>query len=249
MAAFGEWDLYIPSNLDQLLSRPSCTHLIIRRFVIVVVNRLVSASTRRLVRIVAKIDVHMLPGADKPRTWIWAGYVGGAPLQVVASELESSIGVLLGCKTDRKGRIVDAPRRGDCRIKQLHGFARCGDQLHKLPVLDLKLTCCRVVAEKCSPGGIEWLGLHVFVVVGGCDCANPVVAALERFARAGTGRCACRGWSPLCGRGFRHRISGHGAWLALRVILAMEELEVKADKEVVGMCADLMTMQADPVAH
>jgi hypothetical protein len=211
--------LVIPSS--EPIPQPSCIHLIICRFIIIVVNRLVSTSTRRLVRIVAEIDVHLLSCADIPRTRIWTGYIGGAPLQVVASELESSIGILLVCKADSKGRVVDAPRLGDCRIEQLHGSARCGHQLHELPILDLKLPCCCVVTKKCSPGGIEWLCLHVFVVVGGCDSANPVVAALERFPWASAGRCACCGWS-LCGRGSRHRINGHGAWLALRVILAWE---------------------------
>jgi hypothetical protein len=57
--------------------------------------------------------------------------------------------------------------------------------LYELPVNDLELAGCGVVAEKGGAGRVEGGGLDVFVEVWGGDGADPVVAALQCFSGAG----------------------------------------------------------------
>jgi hypothetical protein len=100
--------------------------------------------------------------------------------------------------------------------------------LDELASDDLELTGGGGGAEEGRTGRVEGRGLDVFVEVGRGYGADPVIAALERPARAGAGGDVGGGGSvACCWVGLRRGIiggrwvGGGGAWLALRVVITV----------------------------
>jgi hypothetical protein len=206
-------------------------HLVIRRLIIIVMNRLIRTPGGRLIHIIPQVDIHLLPRTHKPRARVRPRKPTNTPLQVIPSKLERPIRILSLRKAHRKRHVIDDARLIHHAVQELLWLlARPGYELHQLAGHDLELARGGVGIEQCGTGGVERRGLHIFVVVGSAHASDPVVAALERGSRAATGGLAATGWGRgRCCCGFRGGYwfwvwdwvgwCGGGTWLALRVII------------------------------
>ena len=162
--------------------------LVVRRLIVIIMHSLISASTRRLIQVIPQIDIQLLPSAHIPRTPIRSIDARNAPLKIIATPRKRTVRVLALREADSERHAVDGTLLGYHSVKKLDRLAGRGDELNQLAADDLELTCCFVVAEEGGAGRVERVRLEVFVEVGGCDSADPVVAALE-----------CLAWSSACG--------------------------------------------------
>jgi hypothetical protein len=192
-------------------------------------NRLIRTPRRRLIQIIPQIDIQLLLATHIPRTRIRPRHARHRPREPVALPRKFSVRVLGLRERHAQAVVVDVPRLADHGVEKLCGCAGRGHELHELSVDDLELARRRVVAKKGGAGAVQRAGLQVFVEVGRCDGADPVVPALESGARAAAGWCACRrGLAGLrlfgLGRGGGFRVGlglgGGGAGLALGVVVA-----------------------------
>jgi hypothetical protein len=192
-------------------------------------NRLIRTPSGSLIQIIPQIDIQLLLATHIPRTRIRPAHACNRPREPVALPRKFPVRVL--CLRERYAQavVVNVPRLADHGVEKLCGGAGRGHELHELSVDDLELARRRVVAEKRGAGAVQRAGLHVFVEVGRCNGADPVVPTLESGAGAAAGRCACRGGLAGLGLfglrggggfGVRLGLGGGSAGLALGIVVA-----------------------------
>lgn len=175
-----------PSSSKQ---NPDTYQSVIRRLVIVIMNRRIRTPTRRLIQIIPQIDIHLLSRTHIPSTRIRPRDPTHSPLQSIPRERECTIGILLRAETHRQTITIDDFLGIHDSVQKLGRFARCANKFHELARYDLELAGGGVVAQECGASAVEWRGLHVFVEIGCFYGADPVVPCLESFAW--TGSCGC----------------------------------------------------------
>jgi hypothetical protein len=138
---------YNPQSSPSFLSPIALhsTHSVIRRLVIVIMNRLIRTPRRRLIQVVPQIDVQLLPRANIPRRLIRAVHARNTPLQIVTAKRKRPVRVLRLGKRHAQAVVVDVARLADYAVEQLCRCTGRGYELHELAVDDLELTGCGVV--------------------------------------------------------------------------------------------------------
>lgn len=126
-----------PSPLHTFCNCSILPPLVVRRLIIVVMNRLIRAPRRGHVQVVPQVDVKLLTRAHVPSALVWPVHTRNTPLQIVATKSERSVCVLAFGERDGQRVIVDDACLADDGIEQLGGSARCGNELDELAIDDL----------------------------------------------------------------------------------------------------------------
>lgn len=157
-------------------------------------NCLICTPTRRLIQVIAQVNIQLLACTYVPRALVRPCDIRASPLQVVAAPCKRAVRVLGLGKGDGEGHVVDDTLGGHVGIEEFDGGAGCRYELHELAGDDLELAGGGVVAEEGGASGVERVGLDVLVEVGSGDGADPVVARLEGCAGSGSAWHAAGGW-------------------------------------------------------
>jgi hypothetical protein len=88
---------------------------------------LIGTSTRRLVQVIAQINIQLLPCAHIPSTLVRSVHARNTPLEIISTPCKSAVCVLALGKADSERHAVDGALLGYYGVEELDGFAGRGD--------------------------------------------------------------------------------------------------------------------------
>lgn len=125
---------------------------VIRRLVIIVMNRLIRTACRRLIQIIPQVNIQLLFRTDIPSGAVRPRDAGNTPGQAIALPRKRTVSVLRSREGHGQGVVVDVAGLAHDGVQQLGRRAGRGHELHQLAVDDLELARARVVAQQRGAG-------------------------------------------------------------------------------------------------